>query len=426
MSVYGERAVGGAERTAFDLAKGLVKRGHRVHLLSLSSKGQPPPLTRVEDGVQCEFIPLIQLYDPFDAVHQCALGSAKNFFFQRVFMVRKALWHVIDIFNLAMAFRVRKRLASIRPDVLLTHTLQGFSVAVWFAAKSLGIKIVHMTHDHALICPGTAMTRGIKVCESVCASCQIFCTLRKTLATMPHAVAGPSRVVLNRHQQFGWFRQVSMQRVIPNALPANWHALDALELPGSREVTVQNPMVFGFLGRLDESKGADTIVRALCLLPQTQLGLWRMVFAGQGSLAQLHHWVLSLEHGQSHWDKVSPFVSCLGLVNANVYLRSIDVLLMPSRAHETFCNVVQEAGSLARPAIVSDKGALPERIAQGLTGWMVPAADEPALAEKIHQLLCNPRQVQQKAIRAWESSQAYSSKQQLDLMERLLQDVLHG
>jgi glycosyltransferase involved in cell wall biosynthesis len=99
---------------------------------------------------------------------------------------------------------------------------------------------------------------------------------------------------------------------------------------------------------------------------------------------------------------------------------------MPSRAHETFCNVVQEAGSLARPAIVSDKGALPERIAQGLTGWMVPAADEPALAEKIHHLLCNPRQVQQKAIRAWESSQAYSSKQQLDLMERLLQDVLHG
>jgi glycogen synthase len=427
MSVYGERAVGGAERTAYGLAKNLVARGHTVHLLSLSPKGQPASTPRVDEGVQCEFIPLWQLYDPFDSDYMAKEQKPKNRMQHIASKLRKALWHVIDIYNLRMAWEVRKKLKRIRPDVMCTHTLQGFSVAVWAAAKSLGIKVVHMTHDHALICPSTAMTRGDKVCERVCASCTVFSVTRRGLASMPDAVTGPSEVVLQRHQQFGWFRQIPMRLAIPNALPADWSSFAADQVPlAPEQYTTERPLVFGFLGRVDESKGADTLMRALCQLSDDVLGRWRMVYAGQGSMRQLQTWVLASTNGPALWAKVSPYVTCLGLVKANDYLRSIDVLITPSRAHETFCNVVLEAASLARPAIVSDKGALPERIEKGASGWMVAAADDAALAEQMSALLRNPAEVHQKAQKAWELSQAYTAKRQGDLMEALLTKVVHG
>ncbi len=426
MSVHGERAVGGAERTAFELAKGLVQRGHDVHLWSLSPKGEKPPSPRMEQGVHCDFVPLKQLYDPFNLIQP---HPAKGFFKRAARVMAplsKLLWHVLDIYNVAMAIQLRRKLALIRPDVLFTHTLQGFSVAVWAVAKSLGIKVVHMTHDHALICPRTAMTRGAKVCESVCASCQVFSTVRRGLSVMPDAVVGPSEVVLRRHHQYGWFRQVAVQRVVPNALPANWAPLTASPPPCQADFTRQRPIVFGFLGRLDESKGADTVVRALCLLPDEHLGRWRMVFAGQGAVSQLRAWVSNQQGGGAQWAKISPFVHHLGLVNANDHLRTIDVLLAPSRAHETFCNVVLEAASLARPSIVSNKGALPERIAHGDAGWMVEAADEKALSQQMCQLMCDSEAVNQKAIQAWQISQRYTAKHQVDLMEAVLKDIVHG
>lgn len=399
MSVYGKDAIGGAERTAGILANNLVQRGHEVSIVSLGAINSQESSFHTSFGAKVWQLPLSQIYDPY------GLDGVKNQPPEST--AKKALWHLRDVYNLRMASRVRDVFKKINPDIVMTHTLQGFSVAVWKEAKRAGAKIMHMTHDHALICPSTAMTKGAKVCESVCTQCAVYSKLRHGLATSPDIVVGPSQIILDRHRKFGWFEDVKDTCVIPNALPENWP-----ESP--LELTTQNPMVFGFLGRLDESKGVDTLLSAVKLLPE---GSFKIKVGGQGDSQQLRdRWLDSKISEES--------VEFLGVVDAAEFLSHIDVLVTPSRAHETFCNVVMEAGCLGRPAIVSNRGALPERVDHGNCGWIFPAGDIQELAKSMTYCINNPLEVVSKGANARALRQSYSSQVQCDKFEALFQKMM--
>jgi glycosyltransferase involved in cell wall biosynthesis len=399
MSVYGKDAIGGAERTAGLLADNLVLRGHDVSIVSLGAIDSRESSFQTESGVIVWQVPLSQIYDPYglDGVKSQIPASS----------IKKAVWHLLDVYNLRMASRVRSVLGKIKPDIVMTHTLQGLSVAVWAEAKRVGAKIVHMTHDHALICPSTAMTKGPKVCESVCTQCAVYSKMRRTLATSPDVVVGPSQIIIDRHRKFGWFNDVKYSCVIPNALPENW--------PDSQlELTTHTPMVFGFLGRLDESKGIDTLLSAVKFLPQ---GSFKIKLGGHGNGKQLRdRWLGSKISEES--------VEFLGVVNAAEFISTIDVLVTPSRAHETFCNVVMEAGCLGRPAIVSNRGALPERVDHGNSGWIFPAGDIQELAKSMNHCIKNPGEVISKGVTARSLRKNYSSQVQCDQFAMLFQELM--
>ena len=399
MSVYGEDAIGGAERTAAILANNLVRRGHEVSIVSLGAINSKESSFETEFGATVWQLPLAQIYDPYglDGVKKPLPNST----------IKKALWHFLDVSNVKMSSRVRRLFKKIQPDIVMTHTLQGFSVAVWKEAKRSGAKILHMTHDHALICPATAMTKGAKVCESVCIQCAIYSKMRKALATPPNVVVGPSQIILDRHRKFGWFGEIKEMKVIPNALPDDWPVMQ-------HELVVNRTMVFGFLGRLDESKGVDTLLSALKYLPK---GSFKIKLGGYGDAEQLRKLWLDSEIPADS-------VEFLGLVNAAEFLSSIDILVTPSRAHETFCNVVMEAGCLGRPAIVSDRGALPERVENGKSGWIFSAGDAQQLARLMHHCIANPEEVFLKGQNAQSLRSSYSSQVQCDKFEVLFQDML--
>jgi glycosyltransferase involved in cell wall biosynthesis len=398
MSVYGKNAIGGAERTAGILANNLVSRGHDVSIVSLGAIGSRVSSFETDSGVVVWQLPLSQIYDPYglDGVKNQPPGST----------IKKAIWHLFDIYNFRMALRVRNVFAKIMPDIVMTHTLQGLSVSVWSEARRVGAKIVHMTHDHALICPSTAMTKGAKVCESVCSQCSVYSKMRHKLSTSPDVVVGPSQIILDRHHRFGWFNDVKEMRVIPNALPENW--------PDSpHEITTHNPMVFGFLGRLDASKGVDTLLSAVKFLPR---GRFKIKLGGHGDDKHLRdQWLDSKVPQES--------VEFLGVVNAAEFLSNIDVLVTPSRAHETFCNVVMEAGCLGRAAIVSNRGALPERVDQGNCGWIFPAGDVQELAKLMNHCINHPQEVRSKGVNAQLLRESYSSHVQCDRFETLFQEL---
>ena len=401
MSVYGKDAIGGAERTAAILANNLVQRGHEVSIVSLGAMNSKESSFKTEFGATVWQLPLAQIYDPYglDGIKKPLPTST----------LKKALWHLLDVSNLKMSSRVGGLFQKIKPDVVMTHTLQGFSVVVWKEAKRSGAQILHMTHDHALICPATAMTKGAKVCESVCTQCAIYSKMRKTLATLPNVVVGPSQIILDRHRKFGWFNEIKQMQVIPNALPDSWPVMQ-------HELVVSRTMVFGFLGRLDESKGVDTLLSALKFLPK---GSFKIKLGGQGDVEEL----------RKHWlDSEIPrdAVEFLGIVNAPEFLSSIDVLITPSRAHETFCNVVMEAGCLGRPAIVSDRGALPERVEYGNSGWIFPAGDAQELAKLMQYCIANPDEVFFKGKNAQSLRTNYSSQVQCDKFEVLFQEMLRS
>jgi glycosyltransferase involved in cell wall biosynthesis len=88
-----------------------------------------------------------------------------------------------------------------------------------------------------------------------------------------------------------------------------------------------------------------------------------------------------------------PGVTFLGRVDpvAPVYERNA-IVVVPSRG-EGFGMVALEAAERGRPAIVAGVGGLPEIVADGETGLVVPTGDPAALAAAIVRLATDPEQV---------------------------------
>jgi glycogen synthase len=122
MSVYGKDAIGGAERTAGILANNLVQRGHEVSIVSLGAINSQESSFHTSFGAKVWQLPLSQIYDPY------GLDGVKNQPPEST--AKKALWHLRDVYNLRMASRVRDVFKKINPDIVMTHTLQGFMITL--------------------------------------------------------------------------------------------------------------------------------------------------------------------------------------------------------------------------------------------------------------------------------------------------------
>jgi glycosyltransferase involved in cell wall biosynthesis len=129
-----------------------------------------------------------------------------------------------------------------------------------------------------------------------------------------------------------------------------------------------------------EIKGFDVLLRAFALarrqVPQLTLEL-----AGAGPLER--HLSASAPDGVTFLGRLSDVAPC--------YEQS-SIVVVPSRG-EGFGLVALEAAERGRAAIVSDVGGLPEIVAHGETGLVVPAGDERTLAESIVSLTGDPERV---------------------------------
>ncbi len=67
-----------------------------------------------------------------------------------------------------------------------------------------------------------------------------------------------------------------------------------------------------------------------------------------------------------------------------------DLVVHASIEPEAFGRTVTEAQALARPVIAADLGGPRETVEDGVTGWLVPPGDAPALAEAIARVLALP------------------------------------
>jgi glycosyltransferase involved in cell wall biosynthesis len=150
--------------------------------------------------------------------------------------------------------------------------------------------------------------------------------------------------------------------------------------PGAEPPPPPEPTRLVAVGRLVPIKGFDVLLeafrRARAEVPELTLEL-----AGAGPLeAELR---AAAPDGVSFLGRVAPI--------APVYARYA-IVVVPSRG-EGFGMVALEAAERGRAAIVSDVGGLPEIVADGETGLVVPPGDPVALAEAIVRLARDPERV---------------------------------
>ena len=130
-----------------------------------------------------------------------------------------------------------------------------------------------------------------------------------------------------------------------------------------------------YVGQLTEEKGVGDILAIQDDILRRHADV-AFIWIGDGPLSG------ALER------KLSPRVRYLGLRNdVESLLPLADIILAPSRWHEAFCLTVAEAAAAGVPAIAARVGGVPEVVADGETGLLIPAADPAALASAIDRLL---------------------------------------
>jgi glycosyltransferase involved in cell wall biosynthesis len=254
-----------------------------------------------------------------------------------------------------------RALVAARPDVVHTHG--HFAGACGrLAARLVGIPaVVHHLHTH-----DTTLARRHRRLERLLGRvtrCVICCS---------EAVAAHARVDLGLPDRLV---EVVLNGIDPAPAVTREEARRALGSPPF-------PVV-GCVGSLAAHKGHAVLMRAFATLPEPARG-GRLVLAGDGP-----------ERG-----RLGALAAELGIASRLIMLgerpdvRSLlpafDLLVAPSVGREGLGVAVLEGMDAGLAVVASRVGGLPEVVAEGRTGFLVPEGDAEALAAAIATLVLDP------------------------------------
>ena len=146
----------------------------------------------------------------------------------------------------------------------------------------------------------------------------------------------------------------------------------------------EKPLRILSVGRLAWKKGYEHALQAIWLLLKMGV-LCEYHVVGEGEYRD------ALYFARHQMDLEDTVTFCGPLEHPAVLEKCAwaDVFLHPSLS-EGFCNAVLEAQALGVPVVCTDAGGLPENVADGVTGFVVPRRDPAALAEKLALLAGEP------------------------------------
>jgi len=332
---YFPNFVGGAEISVQTLVEELTRQGTECVVVSLASAAEDS--VDVVNGVRVYRVHARNVYAPF--------SGPKS-------PVSKLLWHVQDVANSRMAREVGRILDREKPDWVSTHTLAGFSVAVWGEVKARGIGLSQVLHDYYLMCPRSTMFRKDRNCEKQCPLCKALSVTKRSAGHHVDLVIGISRHVLAAHLASGYFPGAHAV-AIHNARPYDTSDIAAMPREGS------GPLRIGFMGRLHESKGVEVLLAAVSALPADE---WRLRLAGR-AVDPAYGESLAARYKRSE-------IEFCGHVAPDDFYRSIDVLVVPSNWNEPLGMVVVESLGYGIPVIGARSGGIPEILEGTGAGWL--------------------------------------------------------
>ncbi|WP_084582922.1 glycosyltransferase family 4 protein [Sphingomonas azotifigens] len=353
--------VGGGAKSVQALAEGLAARGHDVHVLRLCPPGEEATTLAAAAGAgitgagkpMLHVLPIRNIYGPYDNGHHTRAA--------------KAVWHLIDLYNPWAARDLRRLLAMLRPDVVNTSIIDGFSTTILREAKRSGARLIHTMRDYYLICSRSGMYRAGKNCETLCASCKVVRSINRRQVQHVDLFLSNSSFVAETHRNHGVFG-----REKPCAV--QWNVNDQPLAPTHRTLDEAAPIRFGYIGRLAPTKGVETLIEAARALPQDGRA-WSLAIAGDGApdyVAQLR----ALANGH-------PCIHFVGWQAAPKFYGMVDLVICPSVYNEPLPRVIYEAYGVAVPVVASRVGGNPEVVTPGVCGELYDGDSASDLAEKI-------------------------------------------
>ena len=272
-----------------------------------------------------------------------------------------------------MGIIFRSELMIIRPDVVLLHNIAGFSISIYKELARASIPFVQVLHDHYFSCLYSTMYRSSRICTKQCMRCILMRKGHLATTRLASGVIGVSSYILTQIKSMGYFSDVP-SLIIKNLSPEPQAAKAALAYHRS---TFKDNCVIGFLGTLTESKGIFDLLSAF---QQVARPSDRLILAGTINMTahRLHSLI-----------KDDIRISHVGIVDRDVFFASIDILVVPSRVREAFGLVVQEARFRGVLTVVSNRGALPEIVADTPLSYVYDPDQSNSLAAVLKDVLAN-------------------------------------
>lgn len=189
----------------------------------------------------------------------------------------------------------------------------------------------------------------------------------------------------------------------------------------SRRSSFRERVVLGCLGNVRPVKGYEFLLAALKHPAVSTSVLWELRIGGQILDHDCHRRLLR----EASHPRLRGRVFFRGeITDVPGFMKEIDIFILPSLA-EGFSNSLLEAMAAGRAIVATEAGGNAEVIRGGKDGFLVPAGDAPALAQKISRLMEDPLL----ASRLGESGRkrvgsSFSSEQMCRRMEELYRQVL--
>ncbi|MDR3723368.1 MAG: glycosyltransferase family 4 protein [Terracidiphilus sp.] len=323
-------ARGGAEKAVGTLAEAMARSGHNVVVVCLhESKAESKEEI---NGVRIYRLPIDNIYWPF--FPKSVPGR-----------LRKCLWHLKDIWNSKAAKRVGRILDIENPDVVHTHNISGFSVAVWREVKKRRLRLVHTMHDYYLLCIRSSMYRGGACCGGMCKPCKAARTIPMIASRMIDSIISVSGFVLQRHKQNGLFKNAQSSIV--------YNIIQDSESSHPKNGYSHEGIVFGYIGLVNEEKGVERLLETVMRIEGRN---WRLRIAGSGEDEFVDRMKALYTDARIEW---------AGFVPSREFYQSVDVVVVPSLWNDPLPYVVVEALTANKIMICARSGGIPELASLG-------------------------------------------------------------
>lgn len=350
---------GGAEIIASMEAEGLKKAWQHVFVIStkpskVSTGPKSKPITKYLVEGEVNEIPVYR-FTPINIYYYL------NDFRFPAFI--RAIWHIIDTFNIFSYFTVKRILEKEKPDVIITHNLMGLGFLLPRLFKKLKIKHVHTVHDVQLVTPSGLIIKGKEnALPHKLAHWIGYTAIMKSLMGSPDIVISPSKYLLDFYKENKFFVH-SKKVVLPNPTKG---VVKLIKQPSPN-------LEILFLGQIHKAKGILDLIENFKKLPEKQL---RLHIVGVGP-------DMGKARAMSEEDKRIKFYGWMQHDRLVPLISRMDVLTVPSLCYENSPTVIYESLNMGLPVLAADIGGVAELIDEGKNGWIFPAGDFETLNKKI-------------------------------------------